>query len=214
MSIALGRSLKDKIRGAEPIFGPWIGIPHPIVVELAARLDFDFLLVDGEHSPIDAHSLSALLPSADLHRKPVIFRPRWNGPSDIKTALDAGAVGVMIPMVDSAEEAREVVDACKYPPQGRRGIGPWRASDYYNDFDGHVRAANDATTVIVQIESAKALENVDAIAAVDGVDVLFAGPADLSASLGLTVGAFSEALVDALARIAGAARAAGKVAAI
>ena len=214
MIIELGQGLKSKLKGEAPVFGPWVGLPEPTVVEVLARLSFDFLLIDAEHSSVDAKDLATLLPAADLHRMPVIFRATSASASEIKTALDTGAAGVMIPMVETAEQAREIVATARYAPLGRRGIGPWRASGFYEKTDDYLRDANAATTLVVQIESALGLENVDSIAATEGVDVLFAGPADLASSLGLTVGVLSDGLVSALDRIAKAAKAHGKVAAI
>jgi len=214
MIIEIGKTLRSKLTGRDAVFGPWVGLVEPTVVELLARQAFDFLLVDSEHSSIDAKHLGALLPAADLYRMPVIFRTGSISPSEIKTALDSGAAGVMIPMVETVEQAREIVAASRYAPLGQRGIGPWRASGFYDQSDEYLREANAATTVIVQIESARGLENVDAIASVEGVDALFAGPADLASSLGLTVGVMSDELVDALGRIAEAAARHGKVAAI
>ncbi|BCG86704.1 4-hydroxy-2-oxovalerate aldolase [Mesorhizobium sp. 113-3-9] len=214
MIIELGKSLKSKMKGKAPVFGPWVGLPGPTVVEVLARLPFDFLLVDAEHSSVDAKHLATLLPAADLHRMPVIFRTTSLSVSEIKTALDTGAAGVMIPMVETAEQAREIVATARYAPLGRRGIGPWRASGFYDNADEYLREANAATTLIVQIESALGLENVDAIASMEGVDVLFVGPADLASSLGLTVGVLSDELLSVLDRIAKAAQAHGKIAAI
>ena len=214
MIIELGKKLKNKFNRGTPVFGPWVGLGQPTVVELLARVGFDFLLVDAEHSSVDAKQLSSLLPASDLYDVPVIFRTTSLAPSEMKIALDSGAAGLMIPMVETVDQAQEIVAASRYAPLGRRGIGPWRAAGFYDDVDAYMREANRATTLILQIESAAGLENAEAIASVEGVDVLFAGPADLASSLGLTVGVMSDHLVGALTRIAGAAKAHGKVAAI
>ena len=214
MVLRFGKKFRGKLLGQAPVFGAWLSIPHPTVVELMARLDVSFLLMDAEHSAIEVSALSTLLPSADLQNMPVIFRPRSQTASEIKSALDAGVAGVMVPMVESAEEARAIVAACKYAPIGKRGIGPWRASGYYDHFGDYLADANDATTVIVQLESAKGLEAVEAIAAVDGIDVLYVGPADLASSLGVPIGDMQGPLLHACARVAKAAKQGGKVAAI
>lgn len=214
MIIESGKRLKAKAGGEQPVFGPWVGLPDPSVIEVMARLGFDFLLLDSEHTSIDAKDLGALLPSADLHGMPVIFRVTSTAMGEMKTALDSGAAGIMVPMVESVEQARAIAATCRYAPLGRRGIGPWRASNFYADFTDYMREANAATTLLVQIESAEGLANAEAIAAVEGVDALFAGPADLASSLGLTVGHMGDELLAALGRIARAAKAKGKIAAV
>jgi len=214
MSLTLGRNLKARLRAEKPVFGTWVGIPHPIVIELTARAQFGFLLLDGEHSPITVNSLSSLLPAAELHGAPTVFRTRSKSADDIKAALDAGVSGIMVPMVETAEEARLIVSHCKYAPAGTRGIGPWRASSYYEGFETYLADANDATTLILQLESAKGLANVEEILAVEGFDVIFVGPADLASSLGLPIGRFDGELRHVLRRVAEAAKQAGKMAAI
>lgn len=214
MSLTLGKSLKARLRSEKPVFGAWVGIPHPIVIELMARAQFGFLLLDGEHSPIDVNALGGLLPAAELHGAPTIFRTRSKSAGDIKAALDAGVSGIMVPMIETAEEAASIVAHCRYAPAGARGIGPWRASGYYEDFDAYLAGANDATTLILQLESVKGLANLEAILAVEGFDVLFVGPADLASSLGLPIGRFDGELRKVLRRVAEAARRAGKLAAI
>ncbi|MBS9719713.1 4-hydroxy-2-oxovalerate aldolase [Tianweitania sp. BSSL-BM11] len=214
MVLQFGKDFRDRLLGQAPVFGAWLSIPHPTIVEVMARLDVDFLLMDAEHSAIEVSALSTLLPAADLRGKPVIFRPRSQASAEIKSALDAGAAGVMVPMVESAEEACAIVAACKYAPLGKRGIGPWRASGYYDHFGDYLANANDATTVIVQLESVKGLDAVEAIAAVEGIDILYVGPADLASSLGAPLGEMKGPLLEACARVAKAARENGKIAAI
>jgi 4-hydroxy-2-oxoheptanedioate aldolase len=206
-NLAIASAFRQRLISGNPVFGAWAMVPNPSVIEVMARLKFDFLLLDGEHSPIEAGSLSTLLPSAELHGAPSSFRPRSQAASDIKTALDAGASGVMVPMVETVEEARAIVSVCRYAPLGQRGIGPWRASGFYDQFADYLQRANDATTVVLQIESATGLDNVEAIAATAGLDVLYVGPSDLSSSLG---NPSAETMTEALRRVANAARGAGK----
>lgn len=206
-NLAIAAAFRERLVGKSPVFGAWTMVPDPSVIEVMARLHFDFLLLDGEHSPIEAGRLSALLPAAELHGAPSIFRPRSRTTPDMKIALDAGASGVMVPMVETAEEACAVVSACRYAPLGQRGIGPWRASGFYDQFDGYMRYANQATTLILQIESARGLDNVEEIADVEGFDVLYVGPSDLSSSLGRPA---EDTMTDALQRVASAAAGAGK----
>jgi 2-keto-3-deoxy-L-rhamnonate aldolase RhmA len=165
--------------------GPWLSIPHPMVVEMLAQTGPDFLLIDGEHAPIAPQTLPLLLPAADQQDLPVIYRVAWNRIELIKAALDSGVSGLMVPMVNSAAEAAEAIAAAKYPPMGKRGMGAWRASNYYSDDGAYVARANKGTLMVLQIETKEAIRDVEAIAAVPGIDALFIGPADLSQSLGL-----------------------------
>jgi 2-keto-3-deoxy-L-rhamnonate aldolase RhmA len=202
--------LRDKITGDETVVGTWVSIPDIAVVEILAQAGFDYLLIDGEHAPIDASRLFPLAVAAERHGCPVVYRVRANRADLIKAALDVGIDGLMVPMVESPDEAAAVVSAAKYPSAGRRGIGPWRASNYFQDFQGYLASANDRTAVIVQIESAAAVERAAQIAAVPGIDALFVGPADLSGSLGVPVGELQPPLVEALKRVVAAGRVAGR----
>lgn len=182
-----------KIRSRGPMLGTWMQIPHSIVAELMAQSGFDFILLDGEHAPVPPDILHTLLPSTERHGMPVLYRVRSNNPDAIKAALDNGVTGLIVPMVNSAEEAAAAVASAKYPPAGRRGIGPWRASNFYLDEASYVASANQ-TALVLQIESREALEALEAIAATPGIDALYVGPADLSMSLGLPLGQLSDGL--------------------
>jgi 2-keto-3-deoxy-L-rhamnonate aldolase RhmA len=181
-----------------------------VVAETLAQGGFDFLLLDGEHGPVPPDAISGLLPSTELYGSPVIYRVRTNSVDLIRGALDAGVSGVMVPMTENAIDARNALNAAKYPPLGKRGIGPWRASNYYEDFLGYVAGANDKTCVILQIESAAAVEAIENIASLDGIDVLFVGPADMAATMGLTIGASHPTLTAAIERVAVVAKKHGK----
>ena len=162
--LELGKSIRDR----RPTLGTWMQIPHPMVAEVMAQTGFDFVLLDGEHAPVPPDLLHALLPAIERHGTPVIYRVRSNNSDLIKAALDSGVTGVIVPMVNSAKEAEEAVAAAKYPPRGRRGFAPWRASNYYREEASYLATAND-TPLIVQIETSEALAAVDAIAAVAGI---------------------------------------------
>lgn len=203
-------NLASRIRAGETLIGTWFTIPHPMVAETLAQGGFDFLLLDGEHGPVPPDAISGLLPSTELYGSPVIYRVRTNSVDLIRGALDAGVSGVMVPMIENATDARNALNAAKYPPLGKRGIGPWRASNYYEDFLGYVAGANDKTCVILQIESAASVEAIESIASFDGIDVLFVGPADMAASMGLTIGASHPALTGAIERVAVVAKKHGK----
>lgn len=202
--------LREKIISGRAVVGTWVSIPDIAVVEILAQAGFDYLLIDGEHAPISPSQLFPLAVAAERRGCPVVYRVQTNSADLIKAALDIGIAGLMVPMVEGPEEAAAVVSAAKYPPAGRRGMGPWRASNYFQDFQGYVASANEQTAVIVQIESAAAVERAAQIAAVPGIDALFVGPADLSGSLGVPVGKLEPPLLEALKRIVAAGQATGR----
>ena len=178
-------SLNNRLSNGETLIGQWISLSDPAVVEALAYTGHDFLLIDGEHSPLGESELPNLLRGAKGGPASCIYRVRENSEQLIKMALDLGADGVMVPRVSSAAEAQRAVNAAKYPPLGKRGISPWRASNYFQDFSNYVASANETTTLILQIEDSVAINNLDEILAIKGIDALYIGPADLSASLGL-----------------------------
>ncbi len=202
--------LVERIRAGETVIGSWFTVPHPMVAETLAQGGFDFLLLDGEHAPVPPDAVSGLLPSTELHGCPVIYRPRTNSVDLIRGALDAGVTGVMVPMIENAAQAKAALDAAKYPPLGRRGIGPWRASNYYDSYLDYVATANERTCVVLQIESKAAVDAIDSIAALPGVDVLYVGPADMAGSMGLKPGERHAELTAAIRRVAEAAKMHGK----
>jgi 2-keto-3-deoxy-L-rhamnonate aldolase RhmA len=175
---------KDKLNRGETVLGPWITLSDPAVIEIIGRAGFDFLMIDGEHAPFNEIGMRDALTACDNTPAEVVVRVCANEEPRIKQALDLGADGVLVPMVNSPEDARRAVSAAKYPMLGNRGLGPWRASDYFRDYRNYVAAANEATALIVQIEHKDAVAAIEDIIAVDGIDAIFIGPADLSASLG------------------------------
>jgi 2-keto-3-deoxy-L-rhamnonate aldolase RhmA len=208
--MAVASKLADRIRAGETVIGSWFTVPHPMVAETLAQGNFDFLLLDGEHAPVPPDAVGNLLPSTELHGCPVIYRPRTNSIDLIRGALDAGVTGVMVPMIENAAQAKAALDAAKYPPLGKRGIGPWRASNYYDNYLDYVATANERTCVVLQIESKAAVDAIDAIAALPGVDVLYVGPADMAGSMGLKLGERHAELTAAIERVAVAAKKHGK----
>ena len=201
-------------QGPDPVLGTWVSIPHHAVIENMAQSGFDFLLLDGEHAPIAPTALGDLLTAAERHGARTVYRVPAQRDEYIKAALDAGVSGVMVPMVNGADEAQAVVAAGRYPPLGQRGIGPWRASNYFQDYDAYLASVNDQQAIIVQIETATAVEQASAIAAVEGIDVLYVGPADLASNLGYPIGASSPEFLDVCEHVAKAANAKGKRAGI
>ncbi|MER9845538.1 aldolase/citrate lyase family protein [Mesorhizobium australicum] len=195
----------ETIRSGEPQIGAWMQIPHVMVAETLAQSSLDFLVVDGEHGPIPPNALLDILPATERYGMPVLYRVAWNRIELIKAALDHGANGIMVPMVNSGVEAIEAASSAKYPPAGKRGAGAWRASNYYQEDAKYREDANSSLGVVVQIETREALNNLDDIASTPGVDALFIGPADLALSLGIEPGKLTPELLDACQAVAAAA---------
>jgi 4-hydroxy-2-oxoheptanedioate aldolase len=166
--------------------GTWCSLPAPAAVEAVAQSGFDWVIVDWQHGHFGGDSLGTMILVASHAGAVPIVRVPLNDPWLIQKALDLGAYGVVVPLVNSVEEAQRAAAATRYPPQGVRSFGPIRAS---RSIGWEPEAANREVVCIVQIETAEALAAVEQIAAVDGVDALFVGPADMAISLGLPLGA-------------------------
>jgi 2-keto-3-deoxy-L-rhamnonate aldolase RhmA len=179
-------TLKNKLAKGEVCLGGWITIGHPAVAEIMVHAGFDWVAIDEEHGTIDFETgvrvLSVMRGTATVP----FVRVRNNDELVIRRWLDAGAMGIIVPMINTAAQARAVVQAAKYPPQGRRGFGYCRANRYGAEFDEYVQRANDDIVLIAQIEHIEAVRNIDAVLDVDGIDGIFLGPYDLSGSMGLT----------------------------
>lgn len=206
---------RSRLKSGEPLFGAFVNIESPTTVELLAVAGMDFLMIDGEHAPIGPAQAVAMVRAAEARRIPILARVGENTQQVMAKYLDAGAIGTMTPMVSSAAQARRVVDSVKYPPVGKRGLAGVRVNDFVPDPD-YVATANEATVVVVQIETADGIERADEIVATEGVDVVFLGPSDLSVALGVpgqpkhpSVLAMIEALTE---KIVAAGKAAGTVA--
>jgi len=203
--------LKAVIAAGKPALGVWLQLGEPSIAEIASLAGYDFLILDNEHGPASLPATVHSMRAAQAGNATVLVRVPGQDPDYMKRVLDAGAEAIMVPMVENAEQARAVVAACKYPPAGRRGYSAptVRASGYGADPD-YAAKANDTLFICVQIESDTAADNAQEIAAVDGVDLVFIGVADLSGSIGL-MGQPGRPEVDAQIRKAEAGvRAAGK----
>ncbi|AVO38169.1 HpcH/HpaI aldolase family protein [Pukyongiella litopenaei] len=175
---------KQRLLAGETQLGLWMSLASPVAAEALSLLDFDWLLFDTEHAPVEIAQLQALLQAAAAGTPHCAARPAWNDKVLIKRILDVGAQTLLVPFVQTAEEAAAAVAATRYPPDGIRGVaGGTRASRYGTEPD-YLTTANREICTIVQIETRAALDQIEAICAVDGVDGIFIGPSDLSASLG------------------------------
>ncbi|NLR99798.1 4-hydroxy-2-oxovalerate aldolase [Rhizobium sp. P38BS-XIX] len=165
------------------LVGTFAAIPHPVAIEVTAASGVDFLCIDWEHSQISRDRIEDLIRAADVHRVPAMVRVPGHAAEDIAAALDAGAAGVLVPRVSTAEQARAAVKATRYPPLGARGVGPGRAAAYGYRIPDYLAKANAELLLAIQVETAEGLANIAEIAAVDGVDLIFIGPGDLSVSI-------------------------------
>ncbi|ALD92784.1 4-hydroxy-2-oxoheptanedioate aldolase [Cupriavidus gilardii CR3] len=176
---------KTALAARRPQIGLWLSMAEPYLAEVAATAGFDWLLIDGEHAPNDVRSILAQLQAVSAYRSAPVVRAVAGDVPLIKQLLDIGATTLLVPMVDTAEQARMLVSATRYPPQGIRGVGSAvaRASRWSGRTD-YLDVADDEVCLLVQAETVTALANLQEICAVDGIDGVFIGPADLAASMG------------------------------
>jgi 4-hydroxy-2-oxoheptanedioate aldolase len=187
MEVALPQNrLKRALQQGIPQIGLWSSLSSHITVEVIAGSGFDWLLLDTEHSPNEMTMIHGQLQAMTDGTASAVVRPAWNDAVILKRLLDIGVQSFLVPFVQTAEEAERAVRATRYPPQGIRGIATTTRAGRYGRVKNYVNRANDEMCVIVQIESRAALDNLEAIAAVEGVDGLFIGPSDLAAGLGFT----------------------------
>lgn len=178
-------TLKYKLKDNKLTIGSWITIGDTSIAEIMARTGFDWLTVDMEHSAITLNIAQQLIQVIELSGVTPLVRVGENNPNLIKRVMDAGAHGVIVPMINTEEDAIRAVDAVKYPPSGKRGVGLSRAQGYGFEFEKYKKWVNRESIVIVQIEHISAVDNLEKILRVDGVDGFIVGPYDLSASIGL-----------------------------
>lgn len=176
-------SLKNKLAKRSKLVGTMVTLPSPEIAEILCFAGFDWLFVDLEHSTMSIKDAQAILQAA-ASQVPCVIRVPLNDGTWINKSLDIGASGIIVPQILSAEEAEHAVRWCKYPPEGSRSVGIARAHGYGARFKTSVSSANAETTVILQIEHIDALRNIEAIVSIPGIDCLFIGPYDLSASMG------------------------------
>jgi len=207
-------TFKQRLHSGEVQIGLWLGLSDAYCAELAANAGFDWLLIDGEHAPNDLRGMLGQLQAVAPYPSHPVIRPVIGDTALIKQVLDIGVQTLLVPMVESAAQARELVKAIHYPPNGVRGVGSALArASRWNSIPDYLDKADEQMCLLVQIESREGLANLDAIAAVEGVDGVFIGPADLSASMGFRGNPghpdVQAAIEHAIARIRSAGKAAG-----
>ncbi|AKH96803.1 HpcH/HpaI aldolase family protein [Halanaeroarchaeum sulfurireducens] len=187
------KAFTSALESRMPLIGAWSTTGHPVVLEVLAAEDFDFLVLDGEHSENTIGDLATGVRAIDATDAEAAAVVRVSGPdrAEIRRVLDFGPAGVLVPQIESLAEARAAVEATAYPPEGVRGVAGGRASGYGTDLASEVETANASLATILQIETAGALDDVEEIVALDDLDAIFIGPADLSARLGV-FGAFDD----------------------
>jgi 4-hydroxy-2-oxoheptanedioate aldolase len=207
--------LHPRLAAGETLFGAFAGVGSPVATEIMARAGFDWLILDLEHGAGTEADLLANLHAMGATPAAALVRPQSGERLRIGRALDLGAHGIMVPRVDTPEQAREAISFMRYPPDGGRGLALSTRGAGLGEF-GHtqIQAINRRLLGIIQVESRSAVDHADEIAAIDGVDVLFVGPTDLSHSLGIP-GRFDDPVyLDALRHVTASTEAAGKVAGI
>jgi len=181
----LARTIKEKFRAGEVSIGSWMSMAHVSIAEILARAGYDWVVVETEHTAIDVSEVLKLLIAIEGRGAVPLVRLAWNDPIQAKAVMDSGAAGVIVPMVNSRAEAELAVKSIKYPPQGFRGVGLARAQGYGVDFDEYMRCANRDGLLMLQIEHIDAVNNIEEILSVEGIDGTYIGPYDLSCSMGL-----------------------------
>lgn len=209
------RFLREQVLNGDFLIGAWCNLGSSITTEMASTMGYDWVLVDQEHGPGDNMTLLHQMQAISIGQAASFVRITWNEMPRFKRALDLGAAGIMIPYVETREEAELAVASMRYTPTGLRGVATSpRATGYGSGFEEYYATANNNVTTVVQIETGKAVSNLKDIAAVDGVDVLFVGPLDLSISLNMPDKFDDPEYRAILSQVGQAAKSAGKAAGI
>lgn len=181
--------VRRRLKAGEPSIGTWLSLPSPEAAEYISHVGFDWLVVDAEHNPIDIRTLAQMFAAMSASGTAPMVRIPWNSGENFKRVLDAGAWGVVVPMVKTREEAELAVESARYYPEGDRSVGGGRAAMSFGTTGEHyLRNSNNEILVVLQIEHITGVENADAILSVPGVDACFIGPNDLAASMGIGLG--------------------------
>jgi 4-hydroxy-2-oxoheptanedioate aldolase len=206
--------VKQRLAAGEPSIGTWLSLPSPEAAEYVAQLGFDWLTVDTEHNPIDIRTAAQMFGAIASTGVAPLVRIPWNEPENFKRVLDAGAWGIVVPMVNSREEAERAVEATFFPPKGNRSVGGGMTALRFGTSGAeYLKHADDEILLVLQIEHIDAVERCDEILGMEGVAACFIGPNDLAASMGLGIGVPLEheepRLVEAIAHVEKTARSVG-----
>lgn len=204
----MNNDFRKRLRGGETLYGTLLNLPSASIAEVLALAGFDWLFIDTEHGAIGTSSLLSVLQAVDRDIACIVRLPRLDG-GDVKRVLDMGAHGIIVPQVETEAQAREIVRLARYAPDGERGMGLGRAHGYGFALREYIDSANEKISIVIQAEHARAVENIEQIAAVDGIDAVFIGPYDLSASLGHAGDVEHPAVVEAIEHVTKVCRARG-----
>jgi 2-keto-3-deoxy-L-rhamnonate aldolase RhmA len=178
-------ALRSKLRARERVFGGWVSYREPGIAETFARAGFDFIAIDMEHTTISLDEANRIITACHAEGVTCLPRPVSHTNDIIKPLLEAGADGMIVQMVETADQVRALINLNKFPPVGRRSYGVNRAHGYGFDFDQYIQNWNDTSTLIIQVESITGVDNIDALLSFDEVDGVMVGPYDISGSLGV-----------------------------
>ena len=204
------KMLREQFRNRRPVFGGWVSYAHPSITETFAMAGFDFIAIDMEHGTISVEQAQRIIAAAQAEGSLCFPRPVSHSNDWIKPLLDSGADGVLVQMVETPEQVRNLIDLVKYAPVGRRSFGVNRAQDYGFTFEDYVQNWNDESCLLLQIESATAVDTIDEILAFDEVDGVMVGPYDMSGSLGVPGQTTHPKVLEATKRVVEACKRAGK----
>lgn len=179
------KALKAKFRNRERLFAAWVSYAHPSITETFARAGIDVMFIDMEHSTISLEQAQRIIAASQSEGVPCLPRPVSHGNEYLKPLLDSGSDGLLIQMVETSEQVEALIKDIKYPPVGRRTYGLNRAQAYGFDFDTYIDSWNDSSMFLIQVESIRAVENIDALLEFDEIDGVMIGPMDMSGSLGV-----------------------------
>lgn len=194
------RAIRGGLRSGKTSIGSWMQLPHGSVAEIMGQAGYEWVAVDMEHGAVGAHQLPDLFRALELGGTLPLARIAQGTPKDCKQALDAGAGGIIVPMIESAEQLIKVRDACRWPPAGKRGVGFSRANLFGKHFETYAEESQ-APLLVAMIEHVAAVDDLPAILAVEGLDAILVGPYDLSASMGITEAFDRPEFMAAIARI-------------
>lgn len=202
--------LRTKLRNRKPVFAAWTSLAHPSITEIFSRSGVDFIGIDIEHSTINQEQSQRIIAASQASGSLCLPRVASHNIEMIKRLLDSGADGIMVPMVNTLQEAKDIVSWCKYPPEGKRSFGISRAQGYGFDFNEYIRDWNNSSLLIAQIESAEGVSSIDKIASLDGIDGVMVGPYDLSGSLNVPGKLEHPKVISAVKKVIQACKKAGK----
>lgn len=203
-------SLRESLKAGKPVIGTWLQADSPAAAEIFAHAGFRWIGLDAEHTAASIETVETMARAVHGRGADLLVRVSQADTLEIRRSLDVGASGVIVPYIESAEQARMAVAAAKYPPKGVRGFAFMRANNWGADFDAYAAKANEEILVIGMIESKKGVENIDEILAVDGLDGVFIGPYDMSGSYGVPGQTQHPLVKDAIAKVLAACKKAGK----